>query len=262
MSAHVARLDLSMRRRSMIGYTLGMAVYVLVVVALYPAFKDSTSLDDLTKSSAGVAALFGISGSLTSPTGWLNANVYANFLPLVLLLLAVGYGGSALAGQEHDGHLELVLSLPVTRGRLVGQKILAMVAQVVVVATVVFACVLVGRGFDLDVDVAHLGSATAAAALLGLDFGLLALVLGGASGSRGMAIGVTSGIAAACYLVSSMAPVVSWLDPVKYVSPFYWGVGNDQLDHGASVGSAAVLIGLALVLGAASVAAFGRHDLS
>ena len=46
-----------------------------------------------------VAALFGATGSLTSPTGWLNANIYSNFLPLVVLLLTIGYGASAIAGQ-------------------------------------------------------------------------------------------------------------------------------------------------------------------
>ena len=37
------RLDLFARRRSLVGYALGIAVYALVVVAMYPAFKHSTS---------------------------------------------------------------------------------------------------------------------------------------------------------------------------------------------------------------------------
>ena len=36
----------------MIGYTAGMALYALIVVALYPAFKNSTSLDTLVKNDA------------------------------------------------------------------------------------------------------------------------------------------------------------------------------------------------------------------
>ncbi len=43
----------------------------------------------------------------------MSANIYANFLPLIILLLTIGYGAWCLAGQEHDGRLELVLSLPV-----------------------------------------------------------------------------------------------------------------------------------------------------
>jgi ABC-2 type transport system permease protein len=145
----IATLDLSLRRRSIIGYAAGMAAYVVVVVALYPAFKDSTSLDQLTKDSPGVAALFGISGSLTSPTGWLNANIYANFFPLLILLMTIGYGAWCIAGQERDGHLELVMGLPFSRNRVLGQKVVALVAQAMFLSAVVFVSCLVGRAFEL-----------------------------------------------------------------------------------------------------------------
>jgi hypothetical protein len=56
-----------------------MALYTFVVVALYPSFKNSTSLDNLSGSTA--AALFGVTGPLTSPGGWLNGNIYSNFFP-------------------------------------------------------------------------------------------------------------------------------------------------------------------------------------
>jgi ABC-2 type transport system permease protein len=123
VNTEILTLDLSFRRKSLIGYSVGMALYVLIVVALYPAFKDSNELDQFSQQSEGLAALFGITGSLTTPEGWLNANIYANFLPLLVLLLTIGYGASSLAGQEADGHLELVLSLPFTRTKVVVEKI-------------------------------------------------------------------------------------------------------------------------------------------
>ena len=41
MLANITRLDLRLRRRSAIGYAAGMALYTLIVVALYPSFKNS-----------------------------------------------------------------------------------------------------------------------------------------------------------------------------------------------------------------------------
>ena len=122
MSSDVLRLDLRLRRRSLVGYTLGMAVYALVIVALYPSFKNDTSLNQLTDKGNAVAALFGANGPLTTPSGWLNANLYANFVPLIALLLAIGYGASCLAGQDEDGTLALVATLPLTRRGIVAQK--------------------------------------------------------------------------------------------------------------------------------------------
>ena len=111
----ITRLDLRLRRRAMYGYTLGMAAYTFVIVALYPSFKNDTSLNKLTAKGSTVAALFGASGPLTTPSGWLNANLYANFAPLILLLLTIGYGASCLAGQDEDGTLGLVATLPISR---------------------------------------------------------------------------------------------------------------------------------------------------
>jgi len=50
MSADVALLDLRLRRRSMIGYAVGMGVYGFVIVALYPTFKNDTSLNQFSRS--------------------------------------------------------------------------------------------------------------------------------------------------------------------------------------------------------------------
>ncbi|CAN5627657.1 hypothetical protein BH10ACT2_BH10ACT2_27550 [soil metagenome] len=262
MNTEIVTLDLSSRRKSIIGYSLGMAVYALVVVALYPSFKDATNLDQLTKDSPGVAALFGISGSLTSPIGWLSANIYANFFPLLILLITIGYGASSLAGQEADGRLELVLSLPLLRSSVVAQKISALVIQATAFAAVVFGCVMVGRAFELTFNTRNLATATLAVALLGIDFGLLALTIGAATGARGTAIAIASAVAAGSFLVSSMAPLVSWLEPAKYASLFYWSVGDNQLEGGLSLGAFAVLIGVAILLSAVAVESFRRHDLS
>jgi ABC-2 type transport system permease protein len=52
MSTDLARLDLLLRRRGTIGYALGMAVYMFVVVALYPAFKNDVSLNQFTEGKS------------------------------------------------------------------------------------------------------------------------------------------------------------------------------------------------------------------
>ena len=149
-------------------------LYVVVIVALYPSFKNSSELDNLTKDSPGVAALFGISGSLTSPVGWMNANVWVNFFPLIILLMTIGYGASAIAGQEKDGHLELVLSLPFSRRRVVAQKIGALTLQALILCFFTFLAVLTGRWFELDFGIWELTTATVGVLLLGIDVGLLA----------------------------------------------------------------------------------------
>jgi ABC-2 type transport system permease protein len=260
-NTEITTLDLSFRRKALVGFTVGLALYVLVVVVLYPSFKNSSELDNLTKNSPGVASLFGISGSLTSPVGWMNANVWVNFFPLILLLLTIGYGASAIAGQEKDGPLELVLSLPFSRRRVVLQKVAALCVQAAILCGLTLLTVLAGRWFDLRFGTWEVITASVGVLLLGIDFGLLALAIGAATGNRGLALGIASAAAAASYLVSSMAPVVAWLDPARYVSLFYWSVGNNQLQYGLRAGGLGVLVGVALLLAVLADRLFESHDL-
>ena len=127
MRADITRLELTLRRRSAIGYSAGMALYTLVVAALYASFKNSTSLNGLAGSTA--AALFGVTGPLTSPGGWLNGNIYGNFFPLIMLPLTIGYGAASLAGQDEDGTLAQLAVLPLRRRTILVQKAAAMACR-------------------------------------------------------------------------------------------------------------------------------------
>jgi len=261
MRTDITWLDLANRRRGLIGYCLGMAVYALVVVAMYPAFKTSTSLDKLIASDSTAAALFGVTGRISSSGGWLNGNIYANFFPLIMLLLTIGYGAACLAGQDEDGTLGLLAVLPVRRTAIVAQKTAAMAVQAAALTVTVALLVIIGRSFQLDVTIANVGSISAAIFLMGLDFGLVTMAAGALTGRRGAAIAAGTALAAASYLLSSLAPVASWIRPERYASLFYWSVGNSQISHGVSPGDYAVLITTGLCALAAAALAFRRLDI-
>ncbi len=260
MPADVTRLELRLRRRSMLGYAAGMALYTLVVVALYPSFKSSTSLDSLSGSTA--AALLGVTGPLTSPAGWLNGNIYGNFFPLIMLLLTIGHGAACLAGQDEDGTLALLATLPVPRRAILLQKLAAMAAQALLLAASVTACVLIGRGFQLADSPADTVATSIAVVLMGLDFGLVAITAGAATGRRGTALGIASALAAASYLLGALASTITAIRAARYLSLFYWSVGNDQISRGVSAIDYAVLIGVGLCALGTAVTAFGRADLN
>ena len=260
MPTNVTRLDLRLRRRSTIGYAAGMALYTLVVVALYPSFKNSTSLNGLSGSTA--AALFGVTGPLTSSGGWLNGNIYGNFFPLIMLLLTIGYGAAALAGQDEDGTLPLVATLPVRRRAILLQKAGAMAAQALLLAAAVTVCVFIGRGFQLTISPGNTIAISAALVLMGLDFGLITMAVGAATGRRGTALGIGASLAAASYLLSSLASTISAIRPGRYLSLFYWSVGNDQITKAVSLGDFTVLLVVGLCAVLAAIIAFRRADLN
>ncbi len=261
MWGDVARWDLRLRRRSTLAYCVGVGVYAVLIVGLYPTFEHDTSLDQLTSGSSTVSALFGATGSLTSSSGWMNANLYANFVPLFALFMTVGYGAAAVAGQDEDGTLGGLAALPLTRARLLVEKLITLVLLSLPIPVVTLAAALAGRGFDLRLDSTALVGTTVGVALLALDFGLLALTVGTWTGRRGLALGVPVSLAAVAYVVSALAPVVGWMHVVRFISPFYWTVGANQIQSGLRWGSAVALVVVALALGVLAFRSFDRMDI-
>lgn len=261
MRGDVVRLDLRLRRRSVAWYTAGLGAYAFLIVALYPSFKNDSSLDALTRGNPTLGALFGATGSLTSPDGWLNANLYANFLPLFVLLATIGYGADAIAGQDEANTLGLVAALSLSRRRLVLQKMVALLLLALPIAVVTMAFVFLGRAFDVRLSAGAVLGVTVGVVLLAVDLGLLAMAVGAAWGSRGRALGVAGGIAAASYVVSSLAPAVHWIRPLRFSSLFFYSVGDRQLVDGLTVTSLLVLGGVALVLAVLVILAFERMDV-
>ena len=97
-------------------------------------------------------------------------------------------------------------------------------------------CVIIGRGFQLAISPANTIAVSVALVLMGLDFGLVTMAVGAITGRRGTALGVGAGLAAASYLLSSLASTISSIRPGRYLSLFYWSVGNDQISRGVSIG--------------------------
>jgi len=261
MSTDLLRLDLRLRRRMVIGTAIGIVVYTLMVIAVYPAMKDDTALNAMTADNPTAAALLGVTGSITSVGGWLNGNLYANFVPLLALMLTIGYGAGAIAGQDEDGTLGLAATLPLSRNRIAAQKGVALGIVSLVVPAATYLALLPGPSFDLHPDWAALGGVSVGVALLGFDIGLLALLVGALTGNRGTALGAATAVAAASYLVSSLAPVIDWVHTIRWTSLFYWTVGDNQIVDGLSWSAVAVLVGVAVVLLAAVIPAFRRLDV-
>ncbi len=252
MGLEIARLDLRLRRRSMVWYSVGVAVYVLLIVVVYPAVKSDASLTKLTADNPTMTALLGVSGSLTSPVGWVSGNVYANFLPLIVLLVTISYGASAVAGQSETGTLGLEAALPFARSQLVLEKTIALVLCPIPLSIVTMLCVFAGRAYQLGLGIWPVVGTTLAVVILGVDFGLLALLVGAHRGNRSHALGASAAIAAGSYLVSSLGPVSSLARAVRPASLFYWAIGGDQLESGPTPLGFGVLLTTGLALFAAA----------
>ena len=264
MAVELARRGLLDHRRALVGWCLGIVGYVALVTSIFPSIKGSADFKDLVRHYPdALKSLFGLGqgGDITSGAGFIDAELFSLMLPLLVLVLAIGSGARTLAGEEEAGRLELVLSYPLRRRNAVLAKAAALAAEVVIVCAVGFAALAALDGVvGLELDLGSLAAAMGGLAALGLLYGWLALAIGAAVPSKLLALGIPAGYAAAAYLVSGLHDLAGWLDPLRFLSPF-WLVGSAPLQNGVDGWGTLAVIVAAFAALAAGALLVDRRDL-
>ena len=266
MLSNVFTTTLRDLRGSIGWWALGLAAFAGFIVAFYPSIRDNSELEELLDIyPEDLMALMGISdvSNLFTGAGFVHAEIFGFLGPLLFIVFTIGMGGAAIAGEEGNGTLEILLTEPIARGRVVIEKWAAMAAATAGLSLVLWVVPVAGGVVvDLGVGIGNLAGATASIALLGLLFGTLALAVGCAKGSRGLATGVTAAVAVATYLLSVIGDIVEFMDPAKYISPFYYYSGSQPLINGISLAHAATLAGAIAVLAGAAYVSIERRDIA
>jgi ABC-2 type transport system permease protein len=253
-------------RRALAWWSLGLVGMATLMIAVYPTVRDNPELNKMVKDYPdALKAFIAFGGDLdyVSGAGYLGSELFSFMVPLLFIVAAVGAGARAIAGEEERGTLDLLLANPISRRRLVIDKLAALAVETALLAFVLWLALLIGvEAVGMHVSAAHLGAATASAALLAFAFGDVALFVGAFTGRRGVALGVAAGAAVAAYLVNSLASLVHFLEPIRTASPFYHYAASDPLRHGLAAGHVAFLLLLGLAAAAAATIAFDRRNLA
>ena len=252
------------QRRSLMFWGIGVAALSLATVLFYPSVKDVPEFSKLFEETEALARVFaGGFTDLTSPEGYLNSQLYSLLVPILFLIFTIGQGSGAIAGEEEKGTLDIVLSNPTTRLQVLIQKFAAMAVATSVLAFVLWLSVVIGGAIvDMDLSLWRTAQATFSGMLLGVLFGALALMLGSASGKRGLSTGIAGALALGTYFIYALVPLVDGLESAQKGFPFYYYIGADPLTNGLNLAHAAVLIGITAALLAAAIVTFERRDLA
>lgn len=254
------------RRRSSVWWVLGIAAFLLLSVAFYPAFKEQTSFEDLFKDlPEGAQALFGAGGeiSLTSPAGYLHSQIFTQVFPLALLIFGIGLGARAIAGTEGDGTLELLLSNPVTRTRVATERFLSTLVMVVALGAIMSILLLAfSAPFELleGVSIPKLFAACAAATSLAVLHASIAFAVGAAVGGRARALSAAAAIAVAGYVLFGIVSS-NVIHGARFVTPWWWYLSRNIVAEGFPIESVLVPMGLSAVFAFLGVWRFALRDL-
>ena len=251
------------RWRSTVGWGLGLVLIGVMQLAVYPSVASSSEgmqafVDQWPEA---LREAFGLD-AYTTGAGFLNAEMFSMMIPLVLIAVAATAAAAATAGEEEKGTADLLLSLPVSRGRVMAAKVLAGTIAVVLVAAATWLTIALGAPLvDLEIAAGDLAAGMVMTTLLALFFGAVTLFIGAATGKRGVALGVGVGFALAAFLLNALAPLADWLEPWQAASPFEWALGNEPLTSGVDQPMAWLLLGWSAALAVLAGLAYRRRDI-
>lgn len=262
MQVELAVAALRRRRVGLAVWAISVALLVAVVVAFFPSIKGDFSLDESFSKLPDVVRAFMGSNSIVTPVGYLSTRLFAWLLPGTLIAFTIGRGTAAIAGEEEQHTLNLVLAYPVRRRSAVLQRLAAMTAELAVLTiSVGVPLVALSSVSDITIGVGYQTAAVVEASVLAFTFGALALAVGATTGRPNIALGVASGFAAVGYIVDTMARVVDPLKPLRPFTMWRWYDRQQPLTDGIDSGGMGVLIVLAVIVVVIGIAAFERRDV-
>lgn len=247
--------------RGLIGWTIGVALLVLVMALIWPSVRDMPDIEKLLANyPEAMRELFNIEAMTTGP-GYLNAELFSIMLPAIFLVFGIGRGARLVAGEEQAGTLETLLSTPVPRMRVLLEKAAALAVSIAALGAALFVSTAASAavvGMEVPLGEAAVGSL--AMVLLGLVHGWLALMVGAATGRRTFSIAVAGAVAVAGYVLYIIGALVDSVEPWRGASPFQQALEGGPIGGGLVAGFGWMALVAVIVL-VAGLPLFHRRDV-
>jgi beta-exotoxin I transport system permease protein len=243
-------------RGGTIGYSLTTFFMGLLVLWLYPTYKDA-----FKNAPESLRRLLGEEAPLGSFEQFV-AQEFFFWIPILLIVFVVMGATSTLAGEEGAGTLDLLMAQPVKRSRVVLEKVggLALAVTITVLASL--------PGFLLGAIATGLGSQMGRITIATLNmlpliflFLMISLWASATVQTRGAAIAIVAAVGIGTFCLNLVGSMVDGMTFLRYGSPFYWSDASHVLMQGFDWIRAGTLLLVAAAFLGLALWSFNRRDL-
>ncbi|MBK9051818.1 MAG: ABC transporter permease subunit [Chloroflexi bacterium] len=253
--------ELKFRRTAMIGWGLGLCFFPLVYIGIYPSVADQMA------GFADLEIYKAMGMSLGTFGDWVGS-ILIIFMPLIAAIYAVINGTGTLAGEEEDGRLEMMVTLPLPRWQIVTAKAIALtISSIIIFLVVSVVSLLVFQGIESQIETELVGMDLFMAVMLSwplvFAMGMISLFLAAFCSSRRVAAMIAAAILIISYFGSNLAgstPVLESFEPFFLFT--YLDATGQAVAEGQQAGDMLVLIVIGLVAFALALVFFQRRDLT
>tara|TARA_Y100000741_G_C18192801_1_gene534278 strand:+ start:119 stop:913 length:795 start_codon:yes stop_codon:yes gene_type:complete len=247
------------RRKSLTIWTIVLSLLAMLIISMYDSVGREAA--KLFENSNNFTAFFGGDVDTSSPAGWLGFELYAIFLPICLAIITIGIGASTIGSEEESGTLELLLASPINRSRIIIEKAMMLVTVAVIIPVIIFLTVCLSNSlFIFGIDLINVFFCTIALSLFGIYFGFFALAMQSLTKRRGLGMSITGFYVGASYFMNTLYTIWDSIEPMKFLSPFYYYDGNMLLQGSVEPINIIILTGGVLLFFLAAYFSFMNRD--
>lgn len=236
--------------KSLLIWTISIGFFVAICVFMYPEMEsEMEGVNDMFSSMGSFTAAFGMDRLNFGTLIGFYAVECGNILGIGGAFFAALLGISALAKEEKERTAEFLLTHPVSRVRIITEKLASVMLQILTMNIVILLLSIISItaiGEEIpwnEICLLHLSYFLVQVELAGICFGISAFMRRG-----GLGIGL--GIATVMYFLNIIANISENAEFLKYITPFGYAEGADliadmHLDSGKVIfGMAFFLIGI------------------
>ncbi|MFC1960624.1 ABC transporter permease subunit [Chloroflexota bacterium] len=250
-------------RKGIAGWGLALGGLGLMMMVMFPQIEGMLEAFGPLLESPMIKSMVGDVAQFASLEGFLGIKLFS-MMPLMLGVYVVLFALGMVAGEEEKGTLDVLLSTPTPRWRVIGEKFGALLVAVLVIL-LIFAVGLVAGLLTLPDATLTVGALLVAVLNMlpvTLFIAALTLLLSVVLRSRNTAGGVAAALLAASYFMTTLGDMVDGpLGKIKYLSFFQYYDGTNVLTTGVNWAGFVGLLIVAGLLVALSVYFFEQRDL-
>ena len=239
----ILRHELKQNRTSFWIWTAVISFMIGVCVFIYPEMKgEMESISDVFADMGSFSAAFGMDQiNFGTLLGYYSIEC-GNVLGMGGAFFAAICGAGILAKEEKEHTAEFLLTHPVSRRRVITEKLISVILQIVVLNVIVFAVVIAGMlaiGETIpweEMLLLHVAFLLLQMELAGICFGVSAFLRRGS-------VGVGLGVAVTMYFLNLIANITESAEFLKYITPFGYANGTDIVTD-VTLDARLILIGM------------------
>ena len=255
------RHELFSRWGAVLGWGIGLALYGVMYVAIYPEIGEKmTALADISIYQA-----MGI--DMNSFEGYMASSL-VGIMPIMLAIYVIMTSTATLAGEDDKGTLELIVTMPLKRWHIVTMKAAALVVVtflILVIAGLWSAIALnwMKNSFAVDVTATQFFMAILSAWPITLAFLMIGLFFSAYLPNQLTASMATTVVFLVSYFGEILAGMVKALEVIKPFSLFtYFDSSAALFSKGVQAGDVGVLLGVAAFFFVLALLSFQRRDIT